>query len=182
MESYWSVNSNDHSKEYARFALKLVFDNLKAYLDKDSSVNHFMLKAANLAGKAINITQTTAGHAMCYKLTSMYGIAHGHAAALCVRKLLPYMVHNTDKCIDKRGREYLDKTFVELAKAMGCISNDEMCMMFSNVFNDMGLSIPKPSGDDISRLANSVNPVRLKNNPVELTLPVIESLYREILQ
>ena len=51
-----------------------------------------MLKAANIAGKAINIMQTTAGHAMCYKLTSLYGIAHGHAAALCIVKLFPYMI------------------------------------------------------------------------------------------
>ena len=40
-----------------------------------------MLLAANIAGKAINVTQTTAGHAMAYKITTLYGLSHGHAVA-----------------------------------------------------------------------------------------------------
>ena len=36
--------------------------------------NEKMLLAANLAGKAINYTKTTAGHAMAYKLTTLYGL------------------------------------------------------------------------------------------------------------
>ena len=98
IESYWSINSNDESKKYSMEAIKIILNNFNKYLDGDNSVNKDMLYAANLAGKAINITATTAGHAMCYKLTSLYNIAHGHAAMLVNSELLPYMMDNIDKC------------------------------------------------------------------------------------
>lgn len=81
-----------------------------------------MLLAANLAGKAINLTQTTAGHAMAYKLTTLYGMAHGHAVALCIEKLWPYMVRHTEDCMDKRGTAYLNEMFRKLADVMDCDS------------------------------------------------------------
>ena len=73
-----------------------------------------------MAGKAINITQTTAGHAMCYKITSLFGCAHGHAAMLCDRILYPWMTENTDKCIDPRGEAYLKQILDEIGQALGC--------------------------------------------------------------
>lgn len=95
---------------------------MEPYLANRSEGNAIMLRAANLAGRAINIAQTTAGHAMCYKLTSLYGISHGHAASLCVRKLWPFMIENISLCTDERGAAYLMDTFSEIAKAMGCSS------------------------------------------------------------
>ena len=71
-----------------------------------------MLLAANLAGKAINYTKTTAGHAMAYKITTLYGLSHGHAVALVVDSLWPYMAAHTENCIDPRGEAYL-KTMYE---------------------------------------------------------------------
>ena len=49
-----------------------------------------ILLAANEAGKAINITATTAPHAMSYKRTSLYRLPHGHAAALRMAQVWPY--------------------------------------------------------------------------------------------
>lgn len=109
IESFWSVNSNVESMGYSREAIRLIKENKDLYLANDETGNANMLKAANIAGKAINITQTTAGHAMCYKLTSLYGIAHGHAAALCVSKLWLYMRGNIEECIDSRGKEHIKK-------------------------------------------------------------------------
>ena len=60
VESFWSVNSTDESKEYAKAAIKGVLDNMEGYLANDEAGNAGMLNAANLAGKAINISQTTA--------------------------------------------------------------------------------------------------------------------------
>ena len=82
MESFWSVNSTEESKQYSREAIQLMMKYKNAYLANEAIGNTAMLKAANIAGKAINITQTTAGHAMCYKLTSLYGIAHGHRKSI----------------------------------------------------------------------------------------------------
>ena len=182
IESFWSVNSTDESKAYSAEAIRMVLANMDGYLANDEAANANMLKAANIAGKAINITQTTAGHAMCYKLTSLYRIAHGHAAALCDKVLFPYMIANTDKCIDSRGEEYLINTFKEIAKAMDCDTPEQAAEKFAAVVDKLELEAPKISSDnDIDVLKTSVNPVRLKNNPVGLDVPAIEKLYREIL-
>ena len=92
IESYWSVNSTEESNKYSKQAIQTILENKDAYLANKDLGNANMLKAAYLAGKAINITQTTAGHAMSYKLTSLYGIAHGHAVAICISKLWEYML------------------------------------------------------------------------------------------
>ena len=38
--------------------------------------------ASNLAGKAINISKTTAPHAVSYPFTSLFNISHGHSVSL----------------------------------------------------------------------------------------------------
>lgn len=182
IESFWSVNSNDESKVYSKEAIKLVFDNVDSYLANEETGNSNMLKAANLAGKAINITQTTAGHAMCYKLTSLYKIAHGHAAGLCVQKLWPYMIKNTNKCIDPRGEIYLKNVFLELAASMGCKEPFDSVNVYNQLLEKLNLEIPQVQNEkDFEVLKTSVNPVRLKNNPVELTEETINNLYHQIL-
>lgn len=180
IESYWSVNSTDESKTYSRQAIQLIMENKEAYLNNDEEGNANMLKAANIAGKAINITQTTAGHAMCYKITSLYGIAHGHAAALCLAKLWPYMIDNTDKCIDARGEQYIKCIFDDIASAMGCDDKHEAVQKFSDFVESLRLGQPKASETDYDILSKSVNPVRLKNNPVALDEEAINSIYRKI--
>lgn len=182
IESFWSVNSTDKSKVYSKEAIKLILENMDGYLANDKTANRNMLKAANTAGKAINITQTTAGHAMCYKLTSIFGIAHGQAAAMCVRKLLPYMTTNADKCIDTRGNDYLNHIFIEIADAMGCDSAESMCERFDSIYQSLALPKANYTEEDINALSHSVNPVRLKNHPILLDLNTIELLYRQILE
>ena len=182
IESYWSVNSNDESKEYSKKAVSGILENLDAYLANDKKANREMMTAAHFAGKAINITQTTAGHAMCYKITSLYGAAHGHAAALVDTKLFPYMVAHTNDCVDPRGEDYLKKTFAEIASMLGCCSADEACKKLQSIFDSLELVVPEAKEEDYNVLKTSVNPVRLKNNPVKLTEENIEALYRTILK
>ena len=64
VESMWSVNSDEESRSYAKQAIELVIKYAKGYFAKDESDTEKMLRAAYLAGKAINITQTTAGHVL----------------------------------------------------------------------------------------------------------------------
>ena len=49
-----------------------------------------MCLAANLAGKAINISKTTAPHAVSYPFTSLFNISHGHAVSLTLNKFLKF--------------------------------------------------------------------------------------------
>lgn len=181
IESYWSINSTEESRVYSRKAIKMIVANMDGYLANEEEGNANMLKAANLSGKAINIAQTTAGHAMCYKLTSIYGIAHGHAAALCVSRLFLYIVKNIDKCIDPRGKEFLGNVLKEISEAMGCVNAYEATEKFDKIFTSLNLGVPEPKKEDYEELKFSVNSARLKNNPVGMDAGNIDYLYHEIL-
>lgn len=188
IESFWSVRSTEESRAYAREAIRSILTYMDPYLSAaggmaDQHVNAAMLRAADLAGRAIDITQTTAGHAMSYKLTSLYGIAHGHAAALCVARLWPYMLSHMEDCIDSRGPAYLHTVFGEIAQAFGCEDKDgyEAAEKFAEILQSLGLDVPAPADGDILALSRSVNPDRLKNNPIKLSEKELEGLYGQIL-
>lgn len=182
LESYWSVNSTEESKSYSKKAIEMVLAYMDGYLANTEDGNAGMLLAANVAGKAINITQTTAGHAMCYKITSLFGIAHGHAAILCDRKLFPEMVHNSKTCIDPRGEAYLKNTLLDISRAMGFGTAEEAAVKLDNIFVNLELEVPQATEEQFAMLKTSVNPVRLKNHPVRLTEETIDMLYHQILK
>ena len=182
IESYWSVNSTDESKVYSREAIRGVIEHMDGYLNNTEEGREGMLRAANTAGKAINITQTTAGHAMCYKITSLFRLAHGHAAILCDRVLFPWMVKNTNKCIDPRGEEYLKKTLNEIGVAMGCVDAQTGAERLVEIFNKLELEVPTATSEQYEELKTSVNPVRLKNHPIQLTVETIDALYHHVLR
>lgn len=183
IESYWSVNSTSVSKGYAAEAIRDILAYQESYLGNEKEGNKRMLHAACVAGKAINITQTTAGHAMCYKLTSLYGLAHGHAASLCVAVLWPYMIAHKEDCVDPRGSGYLQEMFLELAKVMGCDTVEGAIQLYQELLKKLALPAPVLKGEqELEILKTSVNPERLKNHPVRLSEETLEALYREILQ
>lgn len=174
IESFWSVHATEKSREDSQKSIQGILKNLAPYLQNKPVGNAGMLEAAHRAGKAIDQTQTTAGHAMCYKLTSLYGIAHGHAAALCVSKLWPYMAV-------KAGDTALACALRTLAVAMGCRSVPESIEKFNQILGGLKLRTPVPKPEDFSILQNSVNPVRLQNNPILLDVEDIDMLYHQIL-
>ena len=53
--------------------------------------------AANLAGKAINISKTTAPHATSYPFTSLFNISHGHAVSLFFENFFKFNFQNLQK-------------------------------------------------------------------------------------
>jgi alcohol dehydrogenase class IV len=181
IESFWSVKSTEESLKYADTAVRMIMENMDGYLNNTPAGNANMLKAANIAGKAINISQTTAGHAMCYKLTGMYGLAHGHAAALCVSEIFLHMIENVGLCTDPRGVDYLNGVFGKIAEALGCDDAHSAVARFRRILDDFALDVPEARDEDYAILKKSVNPERLMNNPVRLDENVIERMYRNIL-
>lgn len=168
VESYWSVNSTDKSRALSLSAIKIILSNHKEYFCGDWSAAREILNAANLAGQAINITRTTAAHAMSYKLTSVFGIAHGHAAFICLLGLLSRL----------NDREELHEALEGLSEAVGGDLEKSLSEFYS------GLSLRSPVCTDenvIQGLAREVNVERLKNFPILLTAREIEDIYREIL-
>ena len=126
IESWWSVNSTDESKPISKKTVELIMANWRAYIfNNDEKAAAQIMTAANLAGQAICITQTTAAHAFSYKVTSLYGLPHGHAVAVCLPKIWKYMVEHCDECIDGRGRNYLKDVFAQISSAMGFNNAEE---------------------------------------------------------
>ncbi len=185
IESWWSVNSTEESKECSKIAIRLILDNLDEYVKNgengpSDAVLEDIMQAANYAGRAINITQTTAAHAMSYKITSLYHIPHGHAVAVCLPGVLQYMIDNTDKCIDPRGETYLRGVFDDIAKALGQEDVKAAVEFFKSLLLKLNIAAPVISEKEIDILGASVNPVRLKNNPVALSEDVLKQLYRSL--
>lgn len=185
IESWWSVNSTAESYEYSRKTIELIMANWRKYIfeNDDEAAKQIML-AANYGGRAINITQTTAAHAMSYKITSLYKLPHGHAVAVCLPEIWQYMIGNMDKCIDSRGKEYLAGIFSMIAKAIGCEKSEEAIEVFRKMMKEMELANPiaNKREEELFVLSKSVNPVRLKNNPVELINKSISAIYSIIIQ
>lgn len=184
IESYWSVNSTEESKVFAARAITGIRKNMDAYLSEapcPQDIAESVMRAANDSGRAINITQTTAAHAMCYKLTSLYRISHGHAVALCLPRVWAYMEAHPEDCVDSRGQAYLQQAFFDIAAALGCKSAEEAVRWFKDMLQRLGMDAPHTNRrDDLRTLSASVNPLRLKNNPVRLTEDVLYRLYGEI--
>ena len=185
IESWWSVNSTEESYGYSRKTIELIMANWRKYIfENDYDAAAQIMLAANYAGRAINITQTTAAHAFSYKITSLYKLPHGHAVAICLREIWKYMLNNMDKCLESRGQEYLAGIFNQIANAMECDTSVEAHDLFCQMMANMNLVNPVSENreDDLSLLSTSVNPVRLKNNPVELDSETIFSLYNNIVK
>lgn len=187
IESWWSVNSTEESYEYSRKAIELIMANWRKYIfESDDEAAANIMLAANYGGRAINITATTAAHAMSYKITSLYHLPHGHAVAVCLPEIWTYMVNHMDQCLDPRGSEYLKGIFLDISKAIGCENPKEAIGTFRQMMSELEMAHPTAEPghrtSDIELLSTSVNPVRLKNNPIKLNEETMHSLYGVIVK
>lgn len=165
VESWWSKRATPESIRYSKEAISLILNNMKSYLANEDSGNTKMLFASNLSGKAINITTTTAPHAMSYKLTSLYGLPHGHAVAICLPKVWKQM-----------------KNFDDIAVAFGQKNYVGAISFFEEMLRKLEIFPPRNvQAEDLEILTNSVNIERLNNNPVQFDKETIKNLYKEIL-
>ncbi|WP_203593323.1 phosphonoacetaldehyde reductase [Streptomyces sp. SID9124] len=92
VESYWSVAATDVSRALALNALDRLVPALARAADTgtftDPAIRVGTAHGASLAGAAIDLTRTTAAHALSYDLTARLGLAHGIAVALNLPWLL----------------------------------------------------------------------------------------------
>lgn len=185
IESWWSVNSTEESYEYSRKTVELIMANWRKYIfENDDEAAAQIMLAANYGGRAINITQTTAAHAMSYKITSLYKLPHGHAVAVGLPEIWEYMLGNMDNCIDVRGQKYLSGIFNKIAQSMGGKNPRQAIGVFRDMMKDMELNNPIAGNkeEELNVLFTSVNPVRLKNNPIQLKKETIKIIYQIIIK
>ncbi len=169
IESFWARGATEESQVQAYLAILGVLDNLRAYLAGDAHAAEAMLDAAYRSGRAIQISRTTAAHAMSYQITKMLGLAHGHACMLTLPVLWDKMIDNTD-CLP---------VLMDLAQKMRLGSEYMGSRLLAGILIDLGLE-PDAMPDEatLDALADSVNPERLGNHPMALTRNELKAIYR----
>ena len=184
IESYWSIYSTEESREYAQKAISLVSENLKHTQNAESDdVWTNLLLGSFYAGKAINITKTTAPHAISYALTSFFGISHGYAVSLLLPSIFEYNEKVVeDDCLDGRGCAWVRERLQELEEMLGIYSGS-IHAYFEDFHRVLGSEFDlKVYGVESERdidtiVKNGFNPQRVNNNPRKLT----EESLRDIL-
>ena len=169
IESFWCASANDESRVHAYLAILGVLDNLRAYLAGDPHAAQEMLEASYESGKAIQITRTTAAHAMSYQLTQTFGIAHGHACMLTLPELW-----------DRMNRAGDMKPVLNHLSEIMRLGNPLMGpRLLKGILYDLEMEIPVIQDEEtLDRLVDSVNPERLGNHPVALSRDDLRWIYR----
>lgn len=174
MESAWARAATDESRVLAYAAVSELLACGDAYLfGSDLQAAERALHGAYTAGRAINLTKTTAPHAMSYQITMDYGIPHGGSVALCMRAAWD------DVCAraDADTRKTLDVLEQVYCGAAG-IAPGGARAHFSALVERLGVLPPqRVSADALSALAQSVDIPRLANHPVPMTARDVQRLY-----
>ena len=187
IEAYWSVNSTKKSREYAEKAIELAFTNIVDAVKRPSEeVRVAMAKASHLSGKAINISKTTACHAVSYPLTSHFGIPHGHAVALTMPAVLVFNSMVTeDDCNDERGVDFVRERMADIFSYIGAADGNEAKRKFEWLIKDIledtrlrDFGIGKEDREFI--LSESFTPSRMNNNPRRVTKEAIRTILEGI--
>lgn len=187
IESYWNVNANEESKKYSSEAITLIINNLIQAIntpDEESRIN--LSRAAHLAGKAINITKTTAPHALSYSMTSNFGTAHGQAVSITLGEFLEYNYNVSDKDLNsKKSLREVKNNLDELLLLLGCKDVREGKTLINELMHKAGLKTKLPelnikTEEDRRLIINEVNLERLQNNPRKITKESLEKILRNI--
>ena len=179
IESLISKKSNERSVKFAEKSLQISLKYFIDFLNKPNLENTSAMSfAANLAGEAINISKTTAPHAVSYPFTSIYNISHGHAVSLTLNKFLKFNYENLSKAncnFDLNSRYKImfnaSKTknfsdFNEFLKDIKIKANLE------NNFKDLKINLER----DYEEFISGVNILRLSNNPIKLNKKDLKSI------
>lgn len=184
VESYWSIHSTETSRGLAARGLLRLVPNLRGVVRApDASNLEAVAMGAHFAGQAINLTKTTAPHAISYPLTSYFGIPHGHAVALTLSSILRYNAGgDASEVQDPRGQQYLQATLAELAILLGAQDVDRAAERLETLMTEIGLerrlsALGLVTDDDLETiLEHGFDPARVVNNPRKLTRDALHSI------
>lgn len=173
-ESFWSVAGTEHSRAHAREAQAAIMPHLVAsVLTGGRAPREAMMLGAHRAGRAINLSKTTAAHALSYELTTRFGIPHGLAVALTLGHVAAFNAGVTaEDCASPAGPEHARRLVAEACA--GCnAAPEEMPDRIRDLLRTLGLphtlaaaGVPR---DALPAMAQAADAVRLSNNPRRLT-------------
>lgn len=175
IESLWATGATPTSRRWARHALRLLLPAIESYVHRpDDRSARAMAIGSHLAGRAIDISKTTAAHALSYGITQRYGVSHGHAVGLTLGAFLA--AH--DPATGPRLRPGLDprahaaamaEIYHRLKAANGAEARARFEALMAAIDLTPHLSEVAATPAERAALAEAVNVERLSNNPVGFT-------------
>ena len=174
IESMWATGGTIESQAIASEALDFLMPNIVAFVDDPSPgmTAERMCAGSHLAGRAIDISKTTAAHALSYAITKRHGVPHGNAVALTLGAFIEAHAgidpSDLQPGVDPASHA---ASMRRILGALGAANGSDARVRWIELLERIGLvSRLAAAGVDRSRdvptLAASVNIERLNNNPV----------------
>jgi len=185
IESLWAIGATPDSAVLAEAALRLILPCLGDLLRAPTpALRERLARDAHLAGQAINLSRTTAAHALSYTLTSDLNLAHGHAVALMLPAIFRINASPGQRRVaDPRGAAYLAGVIGRILSILHCRDGEAAAQFLERQTAALGLATSfrcgtgAPLADDLAR---RVNAERLGNNPVVLSHRDIVAIYQRL--
>ena len=179
VESLISKKSNLTSIRFAKKSLKILLKYYLDFLSKPTKENtSAMCLAANLSGKAINISKTTIPHAISYPFTSLYNINHGHAVSLTLEKFMKfnYVNYNKSDCNFNLKSRYEDIFSIFKVTNINDFENFIINLKKKTNLECDFAKLKIDLSNDVDRIIQGVNLLRLRNNPINLKKSDIKTI------
>jgi alcohol dehydrogenase len=187
IESLWATAATDCSRHFARIALRLLLPAIERFVnDPESDSARAMCIGSHFAGRAIDISRTTAAHALSYGITKGYGVSHGHAAALTLGSFIAAHANAEPAALNPGiDPDHHDRAMATILAALGAADGAAARDRFAALLDDLHLQrrlsdVGVNTGDERRRLAAAVNVERLGNNPIRFNEAQLEDLLLEI--
>lgn len=172
IESRWAVGATPQSRRYAEFALHFLLGSLDDFVHTPTlETSRAVQLGSHLAGRAIDVSKTTAAHALSYGITKQYGVDHGNAAALTLGHFIE--AHARPEALLQPTVEPSAHAaaMASILSALGATDGASGRRSFIKLLGRLGLATDL-SGvgaheSDIVQLAGGVNVERLGNNPIQ---------------
>lgn len=176
LESIWAVKATQESSEYAVESAKITLANLQPSVSRASKTsNDSMLYAAHLAGRAINISKTTAPHALSYGITKKFGVPHGYAVALTLGHFFEFHeTIGTQHTQFNAPPDMFEKATLTIFNLLGARNSSDAKTKWFDFMSMLGLKT-KLSDFGVTRqdwreLVDDINEERALNHPLAITL------------
>ena len=168
IESLWAVSSNIESQKYAEKSIKNIVLGI-------SDINKIEFRKLYIgscfSGKAINISKTTAPHALSYPLTYSLNIPHGYAVGYTLPSVIKYNLGR----LDNERRHFLERIYFRLFNVNTISDFLDKLISLIKLFD---FKYPKIESELIEELVLGVNTERMNNNPVKFENLDIKEIYK----
>ena len=171
LESLVSKKSNVRSVEYATKSLKISLDSYVSFLQNPNLKNATEMSiASNLAGKAINISKTTAPHAVSYPFTSLFNISHGHAVSLFFENFFEFNYNNIDKSETSFDLKKRFDLIFDIFDVKNILEFNSKILKLKDQANleDNLIKLKIDINKSSTSIINGINLLRLGNNPIKI--------------